>query len=154
LINSDLLNNSDYVLFAPSYNIYDLKYLEQLIKFFKSNNKKIIIFNQNPMFSEGGLRKANYLKIKNNLNNINQGLYMGIKMETFEINKRLHHISNKHNLNLVDRFGFICNEVKGCRIKDDNLNLIYVDYGPHFTMEGLKFLSFEIFRKKIFKNLN
>lgn len=154
LINSDLFKNSDYVLFAPSYNIYDLKYLDQLIKFFKSNNKKIIIFNQNPNFGQGGLRKANYLKIKNNLDNINQGLYMGITMETFEINKRLHHISNKHNLNIIDRFGLICNEIKGCRIKDDNLNLIYADYGPHFTMEGLKFLSFEIFRKKILKNLN
>jgi peptidoglycan/LPS O-acetylase OafA/YrhL len=154
LESSDLFNNSDYVLFAPSYNSYDLKYLDQLIEYFKSNDKKIIIFNQNPMFNEGGLRKANYLKIKKNLNDLRQGLYMNIQTETFEINKRLYQISNRHNLNLIDRFGLICDKIKGCRIKDDSSNLIYADYGPHFTIEGLKFLSFEIFRKKILKNLN
>ena len=149
--NSTLFKETEYIILAPSYNLYDLKYLSGLIKFLEKKNKKIIIFNQNPMWKEGDLRKAKYYMSKYNLPTLEHGLYQSIKSETYVINERLFNLSQKYDLKIVDRFSFICNKFeKNCKFLDTNFKLLFLDYGPHFTKEGIRFIADEILKRNIF----
>ena len=151
--NSTLFKESEYIILAPSYNLYDLKYLSSLINFLEKKNKKVIIFNQNPMWREGELRKAKYYMLKYNLPTLEHGLYKSIKSETYVINERLNNLSQKYNLKIVDRFSFICNKLeKNCKFFDVNFGLLFLDYGPHFTKEGLRYLADEILKRNILNN--
>lgn len=151
----DFYKNYDFIIIASKYSISDTKTLFFFPKPF-SNEAKLIILNQRPMFTQknklGGkfsfiddfIFKNKRFPNKLESSSIEKIYYNDYKKNHFnvlEINKKLSEIKLNSNFELFDLFSLICdNYSMTCKFSFNKDIKIYYDYG-HFTLEASKYLG-------------
>jgi len=153
-------DKSELIILATRFQDTDIKILDELIKILKKDNKKIIIFDnaleQKNIGSVRVNRLIDYI-LKNprkypdeqTLKDIEKKMFLDLE-NTKDINLKIHEISKKNKIPLIERMKIFCNIIeKRCPSITDTGHKIYWDYA-HITEEGADFFARRIEKNKLF----
>ena len=173
--------NSKYILLITRWTNEDLIALPNVVKFLKSQNKKIIIFNsitdiekknnlsnfknRSLTFIEKNHIKqnfqyANYLYLNKNypsskeIIEMEKYYYLNKSKHSKNINDQLKNISKKINIPFFNLNKFLCDDVlKRCKIITDKKYHIWHDVTGHMTLSGSLYL-FKIISNDFMQSIN
>ena len=159
-------NEADYIILASQYTDEDIFILPDLLKILKSDNKKVLVFNQvgvQPLKYNSLLQDLSRLDFKiyniNNfpseedLNEIEKNVYNDFKKNN-QINSKIKNIVSNQAI-FFERERIFCNENKKlCFVITDDGYKVYWDHG-HITDKGAEFFARIIEKDELFlKYLN
>lgn len=174
--NLDNYYKSDIILIKTRWTDEDVKSLDNLLRFLKQDNKKVIIFSSNPEFN---FKKntINDLKSKNILKKIlyknsdyldrfiisedrlpnkqekiilNNNYFLSLKKDILIRDEKIKQISLKNNLKYFDFKEFFCNfEDQLCSDLTKSNRKIYIDKSGHLSADASREISSKIFDKGI-----
>ena len=136
--------------------------LDNLVSFLQVNKKKVVLTsNANEYKTYKGpyrtlvdieILKANKNKSKIDFTNIKSQMFSGRLVGDYEkINKLLEDFAMKKNIIFLKKNDFLCDEIKKeCEAITPEGYKIHYDYN-HITLEGAKYLGYQIFMKKWFR---
>jgi hypothetical protein len=148
---------SDLIILATRYSNADLDVLDKLIKLLKSDNKKIIIFDnalEQSMYNQ--LNRLDYYVFlykkfpdNKNLKKIEKDMYKDLKNNE-EVNLKIKNIAKKNNIPFIEREKIFCNKIeKNCPSITDDGYKVYYDYG-HITEDASQFFARKMEEDKLF----
>ena len=154
--------NSDIVVISNRFNNKEVESLDNLVSFLQVNKKKVVLTsNANEYKTYKGpyrtlvdieILKAYKNKSKIDFTNIKSQMFSGRLVGDYEkINKLLEDFAMKKNIIFLKKNDFLCDEIKKeCEAITPEGYKIHYDYN-HITLEGAKYLGYQIFMKKWFR---
>ena len=163
---------SDIVIIKTRWSDKDVKSLDSLLKFFKKDNKQILVFSSNPEFNftktysnelktENILKKILYQKSDyidrfiisknrmpndNEIKKINNNYFLSLNNEILKRDKMIEKISSENNIKYFDFKNLICNfKEQECTDLTFSKKKVYTDKSGHLSTDASRETSNQIF---------